>query len=124
MANRAFAIPVLALLTGGLVGCSSFDGLTFAKAPATTTVVVVEETAPAQEATSEQEVAPSAVEKPANPVAAQPAQAETGPCDVVSIRTDLGIPEFDSVGYCDGKWAEVGKSQSDYIRYPRWNGTK
>lgn len=53
----------------------------------------------------------------------QPAPApSTGDCTVEQIAEDIGVPEMDTVMYCDGEWAQVGKWQTDYILNPHWEG--
>lgn len=47
-----------------------------------------------------------------------------GDCAVEEIAADIGVPEMDTVLYCDGEWAQVGQWQTDYILTPHFDGDR
>ncbi|MGP6173233.1 hypothetical protein [Corynebacterium sp. A21] len=45
-----------------------------------------------------------------------------GSCDVSVIARDIGVPEMDTVLYCDGQWARVNQNRTDWLITVRWDG--
>lgn len=117
----------LALIpTVALCGCSAFEDLQGA-APQTSVVVVTVEqetsAAPASSSASSSQAQPSSQEKPsseakpsAQPVTSQSAPA-MGPCDIDTITAAATSKEFNHVAFCDGKFALVGKFQTDWTAH-------
>ncbi|QGU03209.1 hypothetical protein CKALI_11855 [Corynebacterium kalinowskii] len=87
-----------------------------AQTPATTVIRVTEyvQETPMSEPAKTAETAQEATQ----------AKLQSGPCDIASIRTDLGVQELDNVSYCDGMWAMVGKTRTDWIVRVLWDGSR
>lgn len=60
---------------------------------------------------------------PGLPPTPAPAPAPvSGSCDVSVIGRDIGVPQMNTVLYCDGQWARVNMNRTDWLLIARWDG--
>lgn len=119
MKRCALVMPIVALAT--LSACGD-EGISSSQAVTTTTITVVQEVS---EGAKPDTSAPSQITETVDQdVDVSPAERNLGPCDIASIRADLGASPVDTVSFCDGRWASVGKYATDLVVYPHWDGSK
>lgn len=57
--------------------------------------------------------------------APQPTPAPAhGSCDISVIARDIGVPQMNTVLYCDGQWARVNQNRTDWLITVRWDGQR